>query len=190
MSRFQCDHNPTSCKRCAECCRFHPAGSLTKEEESDILIAIFRNTGFIYPYGLANPGLTIQSYEVGKLETLARHKGMKPNLRPNKVLHDAKRHLTIVFDWLLACDQCPFLADGKDCTIYDERFDICRLFPDIGQKLPEVEKRHAVAAELIKSGEIEMPSADSYPELCALALGSEMVNFDSFVRIDGFPRLS
>jgi Fe-S-cluster containining protein len=186
MSRFRCNHIPANCKRCGECCRFKPASSLTKDEEKSILIAIFRGTGFIYPYGLATPGLSIQSYEIGKLEKLAKLKGTKLNLRPNKVLHDMKRNLTIVFDWLLACGECPFLKDGKECTIYDERFDICRLFPDIGQKLPEVEKRHSVAAELIKSGEIVMPSADNYPELCALALNSEMVNFDDFIEIHDF----
>jgi Fe-S-cluster containining protein len=186
MSRFKCDHVQDSCKRCGECCRFKPAKSLTKEEEKSILIAIFRGTGFIYPYGLATPGLAIQSYEKGKLETLAHLKGIKLNLRPNKVLHDAKRNLTIVFDWVLACDECPFLKDGQECIIYEERFDICRLFPDIGGKLQEVEKRHSVVAELIKSGELVMPSADNYPELCALALNSEMVNFDEFVEINDF----
>jgi Fe-S-cluster containining protein len=186
MTRFACGSKAANCKRCAECCRFKPASSLTKEEEKSLLIAIFGKTGFIYPYGLAIPGLAIQSYEVRKLARLAALNGVKLSLKPNKVLHDVKRNLTIVFDWLLACEACPFLKDGKDCMIYAERFDICRLFPDIGQKLPEVEKRHSVAAELIRSGELEMPSAESYPELCALALSSELINFDDFVEIRDF----
>lgn len=186
MTRFSCDNKPGSCTRCGGCCRFTPAKSLTPEEEESILSMIFRQTGFIYPYGLAAPGLDIQSYEYQKFQALSAAKGIKIRLRPKKVIYDLKRKLTIVFDWLLPCTECPFLKEGKECLIYEDRFDICRLFPDIGQKLPDVEKRHDVAAELIRSGELEMPSAERYSELCGLALGAEMVNFDDFVEIKEF----
>jgi len=195
MTRFACDTKPGKCTRCAECCRFEPAKSLTPGEEESILSSIFRQTGFIYPYGLATPGLDIQSYEYHKFQALSLVKGINIELRPKKVLYDAKRQLTIVFDWLLPCSKCPFLKEGLgtqeskgrkecgECLIYEDRFEICRLFPDIGQKLPEVEKRHQVAAELIKSGIIEMPSGERYSELCGLALSAEKVNFDDFVEI-------
>jgi Fe-S-cluster containining protein len=186
MARFACDRKPGSCTRCGECCRFEPAKSLTPPEEESILSAIFRQTGFIYPYGLAAPGLDIQSYEYHRFQALSALKGIKIELRPKKVLYDAKRKLTIVFDWLLPCTECPFLKNKKECLIYEDRFDICRLFPSIEQKLPEVEKRHQVAAELIKSGELVMPSGERYSELCGLALSADKVNFDDFVEIKEF----
>lgn len=183
MERFECGHNPDRCTRCGECCRFKPAKSLTPAEEESVLAAIFRQTGFIYPFGLASPGLGIQSYEYHKFQALSAAKGITIPLRPKKVLYDEKRNLTIVFDWLLPCSACPFLEGKNECQIYEDRFDICRLFPKTDEKLPEVEKRHQVAAELIRSGEIKMPSAERYSELCSLALSADQVNFDDFVEI-------
>lgn len=186
MSRFRCGHVAGNCTRCAECCKFEAASSLTEKEEESILISIFRKTGFIYPHGLSNPGLDIQSYEYERFLRLAEAKGLKIELQPKKVLYDTKRQLTIVFDWLLPCKVCPFLKEDKGCSIYQERFDICRLFPEIEKDLPEVEKRHAVASQLIQQGEIIMPSAESYPALVKLALLSEAINFDSLVEIKEF----
>lgn len=194
MTRFACDRKPGNCTRCGECCRFEPAKSLTPAEEESVLAAIFRQTGFIYPYGLAAPGLDIQSYEYHKFQAMSAVKKIKIGLRPKKVLYDAKRNLTIVFDWLLPCTECPFLKDGgkkeskncKECIVYEDRFDICRLFPMTDQKLPEVEKRHQVAAELISQGIIEMPAGERYSELCGQALSAELVNFDDFVEIKEF----
>ena len=183
MPKFKCKKVPGKCVRCGGCCRFGSAKSLTEEEEEKILTALFRSTGFIYPYGLFSPGLDIQSYEYSRFQRIASENGVKLELRPKKALYDTKRQLTIVFDWLLPCTECPFLRKKTECLIYDERFEICRLFPSTGQKLPEVEKRHAVVAELIKSGEIVMPSADNYQELVKLALASELINFDDFVEI-------
>lgn len=186
MARFRCGKIPEKCSRCGECCRFEVAKSLTKEEEESVLTAIFRKTGFIYPYGLSSPGLDIQSYEYGRIQKLAEEKGINLELRPKKVIYDAKRQLTIVFDWLLPCTECPFLQKKNGCSIYSERPDICKLFPDIGQKIAEVEKRHSVALELIKEGVIVMPQADSYAELVRLAQNSELTNFDDFVEIRDF----
>ncbi len=192
MAKFACEKRPGFCTRCGECCRFEAPKSLSPAEEEAILSAIFRQTGFIYPYGLSTPGLDIQSYEYQKFQALSTAKGIRIELRPKKALYDAKRKLTIVFDWLLPCTECPFLKEGKDandakgcreCIIYEDRFDICRLFPETGNKLPEVEKRHEVAAELVKSCVIEMPSGERYSDLCGLALGAELVNFDDFVEI-------
>ena len=186
MSRFACDKTPGKCTRCGECCRFEAPKALTREEEEAVLTAIFQKTGFIYPYGLCSPGLDIQSYEYHKIQKLAQDKGVNLELRPKKVLYDTKRQLTIVFDWLLPCSECPFLKQKNECLIYEERPDLCRLFPDTGEKIAEVEKRHSVVPELIKQQVIVMPQANSYPELVLLAKSSELINFDDFVQIKDF----
>jgi Fe-S-cluster containining protein len=186
MSRFACSSTPGRCTRCAECCRFEAPRSLTKEEEETVLIAIFQKTGFIYPYGLSTAGLDIQSYEYSKLQNLATEKGINLELRPKKVLYDTKRQLTIVFDWLLPCAECPFLDARNVCLIYPDRPDLCRLFPDTSGKIAEVEKRHSIVPELIKQEVIAMPQANSYPELTLLAKSSELINFDDFVEIKDF----
>ena len=183
MSRFACGKISGECTRCGGCCRFEAPKSLTEEEEETVLTAIFQKTGFIYPYGLSSPGLDIQSYEYTKIQRLAQDKGVNLELRPKKVLYDTKRQLTIVFDWLLPCTECPFLINKNECSIYPERPDLCKLFPDTGEKIAEVEKRHSIVPELIKQEVIVMPQANSYSELVLLAKSSELINFDDFVEI-------
>jgi len=101
---------------------------LHPEDERILKEKIYKSKGIIYLYPFSQFGLPFKPDEVKKFEKIAKEKKVKCSFRPLKVvIKDGK---PIAIDYFLDMDACPFLVDNK-CTIYENRFSVCRAFPDI-----------------------------------------------------------
>jgi Fe-S-cluster containining protein len=178
MSRFRCDKHAEGCVRCAECCRFGSRITLTATQEKLIKKRLFEETGFLYLYPFTRFGIGIQSYEYEKAKDLARKYGIKLKMLPKKVVYDKKSKKIIVFDWFLDHKACPFLKGRNECLIYEERFELCRLFPETDKKLLKVEERLKRLNKLISDEKIIIYKNKRYDKLIILAKKAEMVNFE------------
>jgi Fe-S-cluster containining protein len=67
-------------------------------------------------------GLPLFDFEKERALKIAKQLGLKLDIRPTEIV-DGKTVLYGMFS-----EPCPFLKDNK-CSIYDERFLICRQFP-------------------------------------------------------------
>ncbi len=137
---------------------------------------LFEKTGFVYLHGFDKIG--VQSYEYEKAKRLAEQV-VDLDLKPKKVIFDENTGKTIVFDWCIDHDVCPFLKDNL-CSIYEDRFDICKAFPDYSKKIDKVEELWEKSQELIRRGVIRL--SDSYEEALEKAKKGKLVNFVDFLR--------
>ena len=181
MPEFRCTRKPGSCVRCGSCCRFEGKLNLSDTELCRIRYAFFQKTRLIYLSSIEDMGLPVQTYEYEQLRKHAESLGLKINLIPGKCVYDLHTGKTIVFDWLLECRVCPFLSGTNSCIIYDDRFDICRLFPDTQKNIPDVDIRFEKLQELISKGKIQLPEDMPYEEQIELARSAPRINFEEFL---------
>ncbi len=73
-------------------------------------------------------GLPLFEFEKKKAEEIALQRGIILDIRPTEVFLDKLSGNRFAVLYGLFQEPCPFLKDNK-CTIYDERFMICRQFP-------------------------------------------------------------
>lgn len=182
MPKFGCGKQADRCVRCAECCRFRGKIDLTPSQEKLIKERLFEGTGFLYFYPFSRFGLGIQGYEYANALKLARKLGIRLKILPKKVVYDKKTKKTIVFDWFMDHKVCPFLKNKNECTVYAERFELCRLFPETAKKAPKTEERLKKLDRLISEGVIVVPKNKRYEELIRLAKKAEMVNFEDYLQ--------
>ncbi|MBP7708415.1 YkgJ family cysteine cluster protein [Candidatus Pacearchaeota archaeon] len=73
-------------------------------------------------------GLPLFEFEKKKAKEIALRKGIAINILPTEVFLDKKSGQRFAVLYGLFQEPCPFLKDNQ-CSIYDERFMICRQFP-------------------------------------------------------------
>lgn len=125
MSRFKCNQKENSCVQCGDCCRRYPM-ELDPQDEVLIREKIYETKGVVYPYPFKEFGLPFKPDEVERFKEIAKKKNVVANFKPLKVI--IKDGKPVIIDYFLDADACPFLINNS-CTIYEDRFSVCRAFP-------------------------------------------------------------
>ncbi len=80
----------------------------------------------IYPEG--TEGLYLFEWEYKRIKRIAEEKGIKIKLIPSWAVYDLKSNKTLISNWCLEGEICPFLEDNK-CSIYKNRPIECKRYP-------------------------------------------------------------
>ncbi len=108
-----------ACNRCGCCCR-----GIKRKFPGEPHKILFR-TG-----GSENIGLPLFEWEMEKLKEEAEKRGSEISIKPLQYFYDKKAEKAVIVTWHLDHSTCPFLGDN-DCTIYENRPGVCRMFPVI-----------------------------------------------------------
>src|SRR3989338_4816746 len=140
MSKFVCqDGEP--CNRCGGC--WHIRENFHMEVEDDISIKeqVYRRLCVLYLYPFNRYTISLTYEEAERLKRIAAARHITLAILPKKVLYDAEQDKAIVWDWFVDHETCPFLEGTNQCTIYEHRPEICRMFPEIkNEQLFDIKK--------------------------------------------------
>jgi Fe-S-cluster containining protein len=117
------------CVRTGECCRIREAIAIDPAEELELKQHVYATSGVVYLYPFARYTISLSHPEAQWMKAEAKRRGLTFKVLPKKVLYDAARDIAVVFDWFVDHDVCPFLEGGNNCTVYDNRPQICKDFP-------------------------------------------------------------
>ena len=149
---------------CGDCCRRFPS-NINAEEEAFLRHEIYKKKGIIYLYPFRIFGIPFKPYELPRFKKMAEERGLTFDFKPLKVVIQNKT--PVIIDYFLDMDACPFLKDNK-CTVYEQRFEICKAFPDRKEfknefsfdydKEISYDDAYALALKLINTAELEITS--------------------------------
>lgn len=114
------------CSRCGDCCRRHPS-DISPEEEAFLRRDIYEKKGIIYLYPFRTFGIPFKPYELPRFRKMANERGLDFDFKPLKII--IQNGTPVIIDYFLDMDACPFLSNNQ-CTVYEDRFEICKAFPD------------------------------------------------------------
>jgi Fe-S-cluster containining protein len=109
------------CKKCSHCC-----STIQLDLEAQGLFPGYFNSAYILH--CCKPSLTLFDWEAKEMNEIAEKEGINFKLMPYKLVYDTKTKTTIIMQYAVVHDVCPFLKFSQ-CSIYDKRPLICRLFP-------------------------------------------------------------
>lgn len=101
-----------------------------KDEEA-IKVQVYRRTRVLYLYPLNRYTISLSHEEKARLERIGKERNVPITILPKKVIYDAVNDKARVWDWFVDHEVCPFLRGDNECTIYEDRPEICRMFPEI-----------------------------------------------------------
>ncbi len=117
------------CVRTGECCHIREDISLSAAEEKSIKAQVYRTLGVIYLYPMKRYTISLTENEKDWMEAEAKKRNLKFKVLPKRVFYDEASNKAFVYDWFVDHDVCPFLRNGNDCSIYQNRPLICKDFP-------------------------------------------------------------
>lgn len=100
-------------------------------DELKIKRKVYERTRVLYLFPMNRYTISLSHGEKARLERIAKERGVQISILPKKVIYDAKNDKAVVWDWFVDHDICPFLKGDNECTIYEDRPEICRMFPEI-----------------------------------------------------------
>lgn len=110
-------------------------------DEQHVKEQVYRRTRVVYLYPLNRYTISISHEEKARMERIAKERGVALSVLPKKVIYDAVADTATVWDWFVDHDVCPFLRGDNECTMYEDRPEICRMFPEIkNEQLFEIQK--------------------------------------------------
>ena|SRR3989344_6158777 len=143
MAKFPCqDGEP--CNRCGGCCNIRENFRMALADEALIKQQVYKRVCVIYLYPLNKYTISLTYDEARRLDRIAKKKGINISILPKKVIYDAKNDNAVVWDWFVDHEICPFLLGKNECSIYSNRPEICRMFPEIkNEQLFDIKKSSA-----------------------------------------------
>ncbi|MBI4145742.1 YkgJ family cysteine cluster protein [Candidatus Woesearchaeota archaeon] len=140
MSKFPCqDGEP--CNRCGGCCHIRENFRMDVQDEQSVKQKVYARTRVLYLYPMNRYTISLSNEEKQRLERLAKERGLKLSILPKKVIYDAVGDKAFVWDWFVDHEVCPFLKGDNECTIYEHRPEICRMFPEVkNEQLFEIQQ--------------------------------------------------
>jgi len=130
MARFPCqDGEP--CNRCGGCCKIRENFRMDVVDELTIKQKVYARTRVLYLYPMNRYTISLSNEEKARLERIAKERNISISILPKKVIYDVKTDKAVVWDWFVDHEICPFLKGDNECTIYEDRPEICRMFPEI-----------------------------------------------------------
>ncbi|MBS3148072.1 YkgJ family cysteine cluster protein [Candidatus Woesearchaeota archaeon] len=130
MAKFPCQ-NGEPCNRCGGCCKIRENFRMDVVDELTIKQKVYARTRVIYLYPMNRYTISLSHEEKARLERIAKERSVSISILPKKVIYDAVNDKAVVWDWFVDHDICPFLKGDNECTIYEDRPEICRMFPEI-----------------------------------------------------------
>src|SRR3989344_2421971 len=159
MSKFVCqDGEP--CNRCGGCCHIRENFHMEVEDDIGIKEQVYRRLCVLYLYPFNRYTISLTHEEAERLKGIAAARNTTISILPKKVIYDAAKDKAIVWDWFVDHEFCPFLEGANKCTIYDQRPEICRMFPEI---------KNEQLFEINRATQGMMPATLQYNELVLLA---------------------
>lgn len=121
------------CTVCGDCCTGF-----------SVVIDPWVEDGIVHMVREGSVGVEVWPWEARLLIPEAQASGKDLILLPSNVILDKMRDTAIALSYFVANESCPFL-EGKECTIYKERPNVCRYFPlvlgssglDLSDRCPE-----------------------------------------------------
>lgn len=130
MAKFVCQEGQP-CNRCGGCCKIRENFRMDVKDEHHIKEQVYRRTRVLYLYPLNRYTISLSHEEKARLERIGKERNVPINILPKKVIYDAVNDKAQVWDWFVDHNVCPFLKGDNECTIYEDRPEICRMFPEI-----------------------------------------------------------
>lgn len=139
MVKFACQ-NGEPCNRCGKCCHIRENFHLEIADDIEIKKQVYKRLCVLYLYPFNKYTISITHEEAKRLKDIAEKRKIKLAILPKKVIYDASRDEAKVYDWFVDHEICPFLQDKNECTIYEDRPEICRMFPKIKKMFENYKK--------------------------------------------------
>lgn len=131
MAKFQC-RQTEKCTRCGRCCHIRQTLQIDEKEELEIKKKVYSQSCVVYLYSFSKYTISITNEEKERLLRLAKKKKIELKILPKKIIFDNKN--AEVYDWFIDKNICPFLEGKNHCTIYNDKPEICKMFPKIENK--------------------------------------------------------
>ena len=140
MARFPCQEGEP-CNRCGGCCNIRENFHMQVADDVAIKEQVYRRLCVLYLYPFNRYTISLTHEEAARLRSIASARNITLSILPKKVLYDAENNKAIVWDWFVDHEICPFLEGTNQCTIYEHRPEICRMFPEIkNEQLFDIKK--------------------------------------------------
>ena len=114
------------CCRCGRCCT--NLRTLSMESGNQKLIFRVPENDKI--------GLPLWQWEADNIRKIVGEQGIEVNIEPLQFFYDMKSEKAVIISWHLNHDSCVFYKPGE-CTIYEKRPHVCRMFPLISSGIFE-----------------------------------------------------
>jgi len=114
------------CCRCGRCCT--NIRTLSKEAKEQKLVFCVPENDKI--------GLPLWPWEADAIRKIAGERGIETKIEPLQFFYDKKSERAVIISWHLNHDSCVFYKPDE-CTIYEKRPHVCRMFPLIGSGIFE-----------------------------------------------------
>ena len=100
------------CKKCSHCC-----STIQLDLEAQVLFPGYFNSAYILH--CCKPSLTLFDWEAKEMNEEAEKQGINFKLMPYKLVYDTKTKTTIIMQYAVVHDVCPFLKFSQ-CSIYEK----------------------------------------------------------------------
>ena len=140
MAKFVCQEGQP-CNRCGGCCHIRENFHMEVADDLRIKEQVYRRLCVLYLYPFNKYTISLTHEEAQRSQRIAKERSITLSILPKKVIYDAAKDKAIVWDWFVDHEVCPFLEGTNQCTIYEDRPEICRMFPEIkNEQLFEIKK--------------------------------------------------
>lgn len=109
--------DPFECTECGDCCR-----------RFEVVIDPWVEEGIVHMVRDGSIGVEVWPWEARELITSSMAGDLGLVLLPSNIIVDSMRKRAVALSYFIANEDCPF-QEGKLCTIYTKRPNVCRYFP-------------------------------------------------------------